>query len=351
MKEYISIVFWMRAIACLGVVLIHSISHTLSINPNLEKNQWPTYVQLFLMFCTPMFVFIAEFLNARFYGDKLKKGFFRKRFLYLGVPFLVVNLIWTLLETSPSHFSNFLSTFILVSFRGYSVTYFIVIIFQFYLLHIIFSKYLRKLNPITVITISIIITSFYWGIRLIIPAPDNIVGALIWAKEGQTLFIGWITYFLLGYYIGIYYDSFIQNLKHYRLHIIGLMIFSIIFVLLTHNLGINSAIGSKRLDTPLYTTAIILFLFLASSYFKYVPKFILFVSNFSFSIYLLHLFFIYSFPMTHNHFGYDILYKFLLAIVMSIICAYLVNRLRVGKYIIGSVTKLDHAQMLKGTLK
>ncbi|MGV3244820.1 acyltransferase family protein [Staphylococcus sp. 11262D007BW] len=351
MKEYISIVFWMRAIACLGVVLIHSISHTIAINPNLEKNQWPTYVQIFLMFCTPMFVFITEFLNAKFYGDTLKKGFFRKRLLYLGIPFIVVNLIWTWIQVSPRHLSEFLSTFILVSFRGYSVTYFIVIIFQFYILHMVFSKYLRKLNPFLMIGISIIITSIYWGIRLIFPAPNNIIGSLIWAKEGQTIFIGWITYFLLGYYIGIYYDRFIQSLKNYRIHIIGLMIFSIIFVLLTHNLGINSAIGSKRLDTPLYTTAVILLLFLVGSYFKYVPKFILFISNFSFSIYLLHLFFIYSFPMTHTHFGYDILYKFLLAIVMSIIVAYLVNRLIIGKYIIGAVTKLEHAHLLKGTLK
>lgn len=47
MKKFISVIFWMRAISCLGVVLIHSISVTLGQNPNLEKNEWPTYVQIF----------------------------------------------------------------------------------------------------------------------------------------------------------------------------------------------------------------------------------------------------------------------------------------------------------------
>lgn len=80
MKKFISVIFWMRAISCLGVVLTHSISITLGQNPNLEKNEWPTYVQLFLMFSTPTFVFITEFLNAYIYGSKLKKKFFKKGF-------------------------------------------------------------------------------------------------------------------------------------------------------------------------------------------------------------------------------------------------------------------------------
>ncbi|MFQ3782978.1 hypothetical protein AABD34_01455 [Staphylococcus saprophyticus] len=39
MKKFISVIFWMRAISCLGVVLTHSISITLGQNPNLEKNE------------------------------------------------------------------------------------------------------------------------------------------------------------------------------------------------------------------------------------------------------------------------------------------------------------------------
>ena len=50
-------------------------------------------------------------------------------------------------------------------FHGGTLTYFIVIIFQFYALHIFLAKYLVKLNPFKIIVMSLIITTFYWGIR------------------------------------------------------------------------------------------------------------------------------------------------------------------------------------------
>lgn len=345
MKKFISVIFWMRAISCLGVVLTHSISITLGQNPNLEKNEWPTYVQLFLMFSTPTFVFITEFLNAYIYGSKLKKGFFKKRLLILGIPYIFVNMFWTFSYHSPTNLIEFIDGFLLVSIRGYSVTYFIVIIFQFYILHLIFGEFLKKVKPLPIIIGSIIITSIYWGIRLIFPAPDNFIGSIIWGKEGQTLFFGWITYFLLGYYIGIYYDSFTSKIREYKYHILGLFIISIIIVLLTHNLGINSAIGSKRLDTPIYTTSVILMFFLINSYIKYVPKFILFISNYSFSIYLLHLIFLNRMTVLSDSIFEDILYKFIITIVVAICIMYIMNLSNFGKYLVGNIVKTEHKSL------
>lgn len=350
MKKFISVIFWMRAISCLGVVLTHSISVTLGQNPDLEKNEWPTYVQLFLMFSTPTFVFITEFLNSYIYGGELKKGFFRKRLLFLGVPYMFVNVIWTFNHHSPTNIMEFIDGFLLVSIRGYSVTYFIVIIFQFYILHMIFGKILSKVKPFPIIIASIIITSMYWGVRLIFPAPDNLIGSLIWGKEGQTIFFGWITYFLLGYYIGIYYHSFMSKIRDYKYHIIGLFIASIIIVILTHNLGINSAIGSKRLDTPIYTTAVILMFFLLNTYVKYVPKFILFISNYSFSIYLLHLMFLNRMTVLSGSIFEDILYKFIITIVLSICITYIINLSNFGKYLVGNIVKTQHESLYKNIL-
>lgn len=53
------------------------------------------------MFSTPTFVFITEFLNAYIYGGKLKKGFFKKRFLFLGLPYIFLNIFWTFSYHSP----------------------------------------------------------------------------------------------------------------------------------------------------------------------------------------------------------------------------------------------------------
>ena len=342
MTRLISEIFWMRALACIGIVVIHSISLTVANNPDLVKNQWPTYVQLYLMFCTPLFVFITEFLNAHKYGDKLKKGFIRKRLLYLGIPYVMLNLFWTIDKYSPATLTELIEGFIMVTIRGHSVTYFILIIFQFYILHMIFSRYLRKLNPFAVVAASIVLTSAYWGVRLIYPAPDHILGQLIWAKEGQTIFIGWITYFVLGYYIGIHYEAFKANIRKYSWLIVGLFIFSMFFVLVTHTSGINSAMGSKRLDTPIYTTAVILMIFLISTYYNHVPKFIMYISNYSFGIYLLHLIFINDMGMMTDIVFWDITYKAILAVCLSIFTAYVFNLNKYGKFFVGNVGKTRH---------
>ncbi|WP_425568398.1 acyltransferase family protein [Salinicoccus jeotgali] len=337
MKKILPEIFWLRSIACIGIVIIHSVSLTLSNNPQLVKNEWPTYLQIYLMFCTPAFVFISEFLIAHMYGDKLKRGFFKKRLLYLGLPYVFLNIYWTFSSHSPQTLMEFIDAFLLVSIRGYSVTYFIVIIFQFYILHYLFSKYLRKLPPIPIIIISIILTSIYWGIRLIYPSPENFVGGILWGKEGQTIFFGWLTYFVLGYYIGIYYEKFTSTIKNYTFPIITLFLMSILIVFYTHTTGLNSAIGSKRLDTPIYTTAVLLLFFLIQSYIVNIPRFIVFISNYSFSIYLLHLAFMNRMGMLHEIVFYDILYKSILGITLSICFAYIINRFSLGKFIVGNV--------------
>ena len=63
---------------------------------------------------------------------------------------------------------------VFMMFHGGTLTYFIVIIFQFYLLHIIFAKHLVKLNPIKLVIYSLIITTLFWAMRNFIPAPESI---------------------------------------------------------------------------------------------------------------------------------------------------------------------------------
>ena len=95
--------------------------------------------------------------------------------------------------------------------------------------------------------------------------------------------------FLLGFYIGTYYEVFMEN-KNYSIHIIIGAFLSILFMFSNYLLGISTWVESKRIDTPIYVTMIILLFFLFSSYIKYVPKFIVFISNYSYCIYLVHYF-------------------------------------------------------------
>ncbi|WP_269758464.1 acyltransferase family protein [Thalassobacillus sp. C254] len=69
----------MRAIACLAVVVIHSVNITLT-NYEHTVSQFEEYfliaVRFAAFFGTPAFVFISELLLARSYPNKVPHGFF-----------------------------------------------------------------------------------------------------------------------------------------------------------------------------------------------------------------------------------------------------------------------------------
>lgn len=81
-KNLVNEIFLLRAFACLAVVVIHSIN---SVFANFGIRKVPEYmeinnvlfvIQILLMFGTPMFVFISEFILANAYKGDAPKGFF-----------------------------------------------------------------------------------------------------------------------------------------------------------------------------------------------------------------------------------------------------------------------------------
>ena len=113
--------------------------------------------QLLLLYATPMFVFISEFLLAKQYKTKVKDGFFKQKLLTLGIPYIIINLGLAYVYGHPKNFEDYMDSVVFMMFHGGTLTYFIVIIFQFYLLHIVFAKHLVKLNPIKLVIYSLIL--------------------------------------------------------------------------------------------------------------------------------------------------------------------------------------------------
>src|SRR5690606_14673637 len=88
--------------------------------------------------------------------------------------------------------------------------------------------------------------------------------------------------------------------------------------------------------------AVILMIFLISTYYNHVPKFIMYISNYSFGIYLLHLIFINDMGMMTDIVFWDITYKAILAVCLSIFTAYVFNLNKYGKFFVGNVGKTRH---------
>ena len=120
----------------------------------------------------------------------------------------------------PKNFEDYMDSVVFMMFHGGTLTYFIVIIFQFYLLHIIFAKHLVKLNPIKLVIYSLIITTLFWAMRNFIPAPESIYFNWLWQREGM-IFIGWLSYFLLGFYMGYHYEKLMNHIQKYTIHIVS----------------------------------------------------------------------------------------------------------------------------------
>ncbi|MCD8821938.1 acyltransferase family protein [Staphylococcus gallinarum] len=343
MKTYTSVIFWMRTIACLSIVLIHSITTTFSKMDFVGHSTLIRIIQLLLMFSTPLFVFISEFLLAKNYHVKTKPGFFKNKLIYLGIPYLFINIGISFFYFKPKHFSDFLHYLSETMFHGAAVTYFIVIIFQFYILHYLFSKYLIKWKPIPVIIGATIFATLYWAFRQFVPQSDNPVLGLFWEREGWMLFLGWISYFLLGFYTGVYYETFMKKIKNYTWAILLGAVLSIVIMVGNYLIGISTWVESKRFDIPFYVTMVILVFFLFSSYFKYVPKFILFISNYSFCIYLIHYFFVHNLGLLRQDSAVlNITFNFIITLAVSICLAYIFNLFKFGKYIVGGIGNVQY---------
>ncbi|MBJ7573333.1 acyltransferase family protein [Bacillus halotolerans] len=289
-------IFMIRCISCLSVVLLHIISMVLMLQAEALADISHTVDSLrtLLMFSTPAFIFISEFLLARSYPDGVPEGFLKKRGKVIFIPFLFIAAIDALLMASAMGgkltFLAFVQKYLENVFLGNFIGYFILVIFQFYILHMLFHEYLKKASPKWVLSVSFVVTAAYLGyFSADSPAPASEQGGsfpFFWVP-----FAGWLFYFCLAYYCGKEYKRFLALLNQYRWVVYGAAVGSAALVVAVSYFGEVGMISSKRPDIMLYSTSMIFLCFHLFSNIKQVPKIIMFISNYSFSIYLLHAYF------------------------------------------------------------
>lgn len=338
-------VFFLRFIACLSVVLLHSIGDYISIfEISNAKKEWLEIITILLCFGTPTFIFISELVLSKVYKEGLPRNFWSKRIKYIFIPYICMAFFYATLSTISGDHSirglilEFVNNVFLVGYHGY----FILIIFQFYMLHWIFCSYLKHCNPRMVLLISFIINAGYLGIFNFISPPQGAVFQFIWNKGYWLPFLGWIFYFCLAYYCGRYYAEYIELLRKYKVCIVILTIISSLVVVEVHFNHIINEIGSKRIDVLLLTISLILLISLVASYVTNVPKIVNVVSKYSFGIYLLHVF---CFSIMKRIILFIQIESVLLfvgmlfigSVCLSIIGTNLLNRFKYGAFLVGKL--------------
>lgn len=338
-RSYIDEIFILRSIACLSIVLLHSIAFAqlnhLDIN-NTNMQDIISSFRVLLTFGTPTFVFISELLISYSYPDKLPKGFLLKRIKLIIIPYLSMAIFYALISPTPNAIK------IIMNMLGGYHGYFVLIIFQFYVLHLLFHKYLSKQKPLKVIFLSLIINIVYLAVFNFFKVPiQNNLLEYFWDRGHWLVFIAWIFYFSLAYYCGRFYKEFLVALKKYKSAIFSSIFITGAAVVVLSYLNILPY-TSKTVAMVFFTANAIAVIYYHATKIKKVPSVLMLVSRYSFSIYLLHIFFLdiinyFAEAVGINLGAFSVIYLFLGSIVCSIFTTYLLNKISIGKYVVGKV--------------
>ncbi|MDG5789530.1 acyltransferase family protein [Evansella sp. AB-P1] len=341
-KRFIHEAYWLRAISCLAVVTSHAVNTTLT-NYEDSTTQFVEYVLIFIRFMvffgTPTFVFISELILAHAYPNGIPKDFFIKRIKFLLLPFFFMALIFGFITTDSM--TEALNQIFLNIFFGGFFGYFILIIFQFYVLHAFLNQMLNNLSPKPVLLVSFIINGLYLA-YFNFTEPMNIpFGEQIWKTGYWVPFLGWFFYFCLGFYCGRHFEKLKGTLIKYKKILPLLPILFLIIIVILVRKDILIIVSSKRVDMILYTVSIIFVIISIVAKFKEIPKVILFISKYSFHIYLLHKIFLYYLqPISFLHPFLYFLLAYFYCIIGSIIVSIVLSRFTFSQYLIGKTLNL-----------
>lgn len=345
-KKSVNEIFVIRAFACLSVVFLHAISSSFKIADLVSADMealWRSTMMM-LLYGTPTFILISEFLLAHSYPERLPDGFFRKRVKYILLPYIAMAIIYNLFQIWYNGYELEASAFMLNSlktiFLGQYHGYFILIIFQFYLLHPLFQKYIyRNFKMRWVIILSFLISFSYQACFNAFKIPYEQVYSGI-------LFPGWLVYFTTGFYAGKNYQLLKETIGRYVKVLVPLFILSFAVLLITYFIIHFERINSRRADIIPYTLIAASLMFYAASHIRKIPLLVVEISSCSLGIYLIHPFvlrlverYLAPYMLLGEYAIIYVVFAFLLALSASMVTVYLLNMIKIGPYIVGRVNR------------
>jgi membrane-bound acyltransferase YfiQ involved in biofilm formation len=353
----------LRGVACIGVVSIHVLT-TVLMHPH-GASFWLVQsfsaAQMLLMFSTPAFIFLSAAIVGYFY-DRAPAGFLRKRVRFVLLPFIVVGMVLALFEASLAfrHHGDAGRLAIewlngsLRNLAGAAHTWFILPIFQFYVLYALFEDQLRRASPHVVIVSALLVNIAYVGFF-----DATSTATFSYAELGGTprdyrysfFFPAWTAYFAVGYYTGRHYDTFMNWLRSHSRILGTCVIATAIFLLWMHFAGIISDVSSRRVDMPLYAIPMMGLILIAGARLQRIPPLFVLVSQLSFGIYLLHPFvlevlrrLLFSrLPPLPMPVSAAILFAGTL--VISLVVTTALGRIPLGSLLVGNIRALDRGRI------
>ncbi|MGE7941965.1 acyltransferase family protein [Lysinibacillus xylanilyticus] len=267
----------LRAIACLSIVLLHATTNTEIINGYIE-NPYYQFFRLLLCFATPTFILLSIIILAKRYPVELPPNFLWRRFQFVYIPFVAASILYAVyaaLHYDESFWNALYRHIVLGDFSGW----FVMTIFQLYILFFIIKKYQLSSIWLTPIMLAL-------GILYMTLAKLNVEFFIVNDNLVRLLFIGWLPYFAIAYLIGTHYRWVTSNISKYKFLTLVFVVLSASILAINYYLGATE-ITSRRLDMMLLIISITLCIL---AFGQIVPKLkiINLVSQYSFGIFLIH---------------------------------------------------------------
>ncbi len=304
----------LRAISIFCVVIIHTYPY----------NQLGIFLRPFVNFAVPVFVFLSGFLT-KIEIDDVKK-FYKKRILRITIPYIIWSIIYTIFHKS---YSSFFYNLIMGSATGpfyYIITYLQLVLITPLLSKIANSKYKYLgflVTPLALI-LKIFVTIF------------NIRSGLFYEVYNFLGIIRWFTYYYMG--IMLSNGKIKIKLSNIKLYILG--VFSVVFQILVGEVwyfaGNYSMATSAGKLSAMFTSIVVLCIIYRwltnskeiSAKNKKICEFLVTIGDYSFGIYLSHIFVMETF-MRYAPFGIPFPLNTIFYFSLTLICAIL------GRKIVG----------------
>lgn len=288
MTERIDEVDYLRALACLFVVLIHTTADYIFLDTagHLTKTAF-LFVNRAVTFAVPAFIFISGFVLARRYlqRDFSYLLFLKKRLKHIIVPYFCWTFVYYLCFIQQNIYGFSLSFFLKSLFLGDMVyhLYFVVLILQFYLLFGVFRGLFRRYSAHLLMLVFLLINILFMKFG--------------YFQYADRFFLQYLSFFTFGIYFSINYQSFKEKICYYRSKLaIGYVLMSLFIAQQYYQITILKRVY----DGFLYNLSWLLFSLLAIVFFfglavslqntelTAVKKFLLKLSDASYLIYLSH---------------------------------------------------------------
>lgn len=314
-------------------------------------------------FAVPMFIIISGFLL--YYidivnGFKSVSSFYRKRFGHVLWPYFIWTVIYfavgLIISGGYTGILNLLLQLLKHLLWGTACyhLYFLVIVFQLYILYPLLRICISKQPHITV-TVAFLMTLatqtvLYLNMMNKLPLPDN------WQSLYLVAFPVWIFYFALGMYAALY----LQKVKAILAKNIGLLcigwLVSIVVLFIDSKLTSTYA-TSMRPSVMLYTVCTYFFGYgLALHYNKNIGGWLNWLSNQSFLIFLMHPLFLTALIYASNYFAPSLwngnlgmLMLYIATAALTLIATWVISWSRIAPYLGGATrTSAKYADSKKG---